>query len=119
MSKRTAIHVITELHVRRTESDEGFHDRVEAVMEELVAIEQSDDELSDATVSGDAGAGQVVVELLVLTDDPLYAITRSAAAIRAAVHAAGHGTPGWPDNDELALALDQASTRTEAALIAV
>jgi hypothetical protein len=44
MSKRTAIHVITELDVRWTESDEGFHDRVEAVMEELVAIEQSDDE---------------------------------------------------------------------------
>jgi hypothetical protein len=109
VSGRAAIHVITELCSRRTGSDADFRDHVEVLMDELVAIEQNDVELSDGTVVGDPGGRRITVELLVLTDDPMYAIAGSTSAIRAAIHAAGAGR---------SFVLDRASVRTEPALVA-
>jgi hypothetical protein len=109
MSGRTAVHVTIELRVHGVEPDEEFHDRVEALMDELVAIEQRDVDLSDGTVSGDPGARRITIELLVLTDDPVYALARSISATSAAVDSVGARVP---------FTLDHANARTEPALVA-
>lgn len=106
MSRRPAIHVITDLRVRHAEPDAAFHHRVDALMDELVVIEQNDVELTDGTVSGDSGGRRVTIELLVLTDDPVYAVTRSICAVRAAVEAV------------LPWDLEDARARTEPATVA-
>lgn len=109
MSGRTAVHVVTDLRVRHAEPDEEFHERVEALMDELVAIEQRDADLSDGTVSGDPAAHRITIELLVLTDDPVYALARAISAIQGAADAVAVRAP---------FALDHANARTEPALIA-
>lgn len=75
---------------------EEFHTFGEHVMEELLALEQCNDDITDADVSTDATTSTIAVGVLVATGDNVLAYRRGFDVIRTALHAAGAATPGWP-----------------------
>lgn len=119
MTDKAAIHVTTELHIRTRSpiTPEAFHARVMAFADQLMDLEAGDKQLSDTTISGDADETRVTVEMIVFTDDHLCAVMKAITATRAAIHALGDATPGWPDVKEILAALEQATVQTEPALV--
>lgn len=67
-----------------------------AVMRELLQLEGADNVL-DTAVSADAARREVTIELVGCGPDPIQALLNGISAMRAAIHAAGGATPGWPD----------------------
>jgi hypothetical protein len=119
LSNRRAIQVRCELELHSVApvTPESFQLRAETLIEELMSIEVRDDEISDSSIAGDAGSGAITIELLVFTEDPLHAIMKALTTIRAAIHAAGDATPGWPEAGDVARTVDAASVQTAWTLI--
>ena len=69
------------------------------IMEQLLALE--DAAQFDSAVSLDLASMLLDVSLVVSCDTFEEALQRGASAIRAAIHAAGGSTAGWPDHDGL------------------
>ncbi|GEM_PF-1979605 len=78
-------------------SNEDLPGHVDAVMRELIALEECDDSLTDSAVGLDIGS--MTVEISVSIQNPSsydQALSRAVGTIRAAIHAAGGFTPDWP-----------------------
>jgi len=69
----------------------------ETVMKELLALEECDESLTDSAVGLDTGS--MTVEISVSVKDLSYenALSHAMATVRAAIHAAGGFTSGWPN----------------------
>ncbi|MET9784433.1 hypothetical protein [Nocardiopsis alba] len=98
MTGQLAVMVGTNLHVSFSHpvSQDEFHDYAARLMDELLALEECDNSITDSTVSSDADERLFTVEIVVRTDDQFEASEKAFATLRAALHAAGAGTPGWP-----------------------
>jgi hypothetical protein len=68
----------------------------QGVMEALLELERCDGDLLDSGVAMDADEKTVVVEVTVQAASYPQIVERSMGIVRTAIHAAGHGTPGWP-----------------------
>lgn len=68
--------------------------RAEAVMRELLQLEDADNVL-DAAVSADITRREVTIELIGCGPDQMQALLNGISAMRAAIHAAGGATLGW------------------------
>lgn len=88
-------------HVEGPMDASGLADSARKVMEALLALEECNSELSDAGVAMDANEMNVQVELAVTGGSEPECVERALAAVRTAIHAAGHGTPDWPSSSPL------------------
>ncbi|ACU77044.1 hypothetical protein Caci_8221 [Catenulispora acidiphila DSM 44928] len=84
------------------ESAEELAQSAGKVMEALLALEECNSELSDAGVAMDADQMIVEVELKASGASEPESIERALAAVRTAIHAAGHGTPDWQTSSRYA-----------------
>lgn len=98
MTSQLAVMVGTNLHVSSSQpiSQDEFHDYAAQLMDELLALEECDNTITDSTVSSDADECLFTVEIIVWTDDQVEASEKASAVLRTALHAAGAVTPGWP-----------------------
>lgn len=98
MKHQPAVMAVIELHgdAGQPVPPEQFHARATELMDELMKLEECNADIADPTVSSDAGAPVMTVELLVLTDDQLEAAYKALTILRTALHAAGAKTDGWP-----------------------
>lgn len=83
-------------HVEGPENAEELAESARLVMEALLELEACNDNLGDCGVAMDASAMTVDVELTVRCDSEPEVVEVAQAAVRTAIHAAGHGTPEWP-----------------------
>ncbi|WP_194910257.1 hypothetical protein [Catenulispora rubra] len=89
------VHLALSFRVDGPETAEELEQSAGKVMEALLALEECNSELSDAGVAMDADQMIVEVELRVSGSSEPECIERALAAMRTAIHAAGHGTPDW------------------------
>lgn len=115
MSGRTAtcLSIQFRLDVSSDVGRDELHAHGDRVMDELLNLEQCNDDFTDSSVSTDAAAKTITIDLLVWdVTEPAAAIRRALDIIRPAVHAAGGSTPRWPivieepDHVEMAKAHD-------------
>ena len=71
---------------------EAFAD---ALVDQLLALDPT------ADVHGALTSGELWITVSVEVEDPFEAVERARALIRAAAHAAGAGTAGWPVDDDV------------------
>ena len=81
-------HIVTD----DGETSEDIERWLDETMEELLNLGAS-----DATIDADLGARQVSFSALVDAANPIGAISQVSGLLRTAIHAAGGGTPDWPD----------------------
>lgn len=119
MSEKIVTMVSVDLEINRglQMSTEDFHLRATELMDQLMGQEETDDLVTDTTVSSDAGEFVVTVELLVLKPDPIVSVHHASSFIRAALHTLGATTAGWPDADELTRIVQSSSFQTERTLV--
>ncbi len=82
-----------------------FHERGEALMDRLMDLEDLNPDVTDMTLSGDAGRAEWSIAMLVVSDDDFGALTTALAIIRTALHDLGGATPEWPTADDIRLAI--------------
>ena len=73
---------------------------LDMVMNELLVIEELDPCLSDASLALDNASGTVEIGLRCVSTSTERGTHHIMSAIRAAIHAAGGATPGWPESLE-------------------
>lgn len=119
MTARSAIHVALEFQLGSPApiSAKAFLGRAEALMDELLVLEDTDPEIGDTSVGGDVDALTLTVDMIVFTDNQLDAAIKAMCTARTAIHALGDATPTWPRSDEILQALRQASIQTGRALV--
>jgi hypothetical protein len=90
-----------------------LHAHGELLMQQLLKLEECNTDFTDSTVSTDARANTLTVDLLVLdATEPAAILQRALDIARTAIHAAGGATPRWPvvndqpDHVEMAKARD-------------
>lgn len=72
---------------------------LDQVMEELVKC----DDVIDPTIAHDGDGDAVTFEVIVYGEDALDAMQKASVLVRSCIHAAGAGTPGWPDAEDIKL----------------
>jgi len=82
---------IQEIHVLGPSS---CGPRLAPLMAALLDLE-ADGSVMDPDLTADITSGVVDVELTVEATEPISALTKAAAALRAAIAAVGEGTPDW------------------------
>lgn len=70
-------------------------DVIDQVTKQLALIDENTPELLDYAVSSDATDDTAVFEVTADAGDELEAVAAAVSWVRAAIHAAGGGTPGW------------------------
>ena len=80
------------VQVRFTGDLSGLEQALDRVMEELVKLD-----VTDPSIGGTLADGDIEFSLAVEADTLEKAIASVFGTIRAAIHAAGGGTPGWPE----------------------
>lgn len=75
--------------------------QADALTEALLEQERCTPEVKDSAVSADRAGAVVEIELTVMAASEDDALAKGQAAIRAALHATGWGTPEWPTHDEM------------------
>lgn len=80
-----------------------FHDLGEALMIELLKLEECNHDIVDPSVSTEHDRGMVLVELVALGDDLPSSVQKALDVTRTAIHAAGGGTPDWPTAEVLGI----------------
>jgi hypothetical protein len=85
----------TQFAVPGDGSLEEFERRVDALMAALLDLEQGDEHIVDPDLSADVVAGTVDVELTVRAESLVAAVIKQLTVVRAAIHQAGGGVPGW------------------------
>jgi hypothetical protein len=80
------------VQVRFTGDLSGLEQALDLVMEELVKLD-----VTDPSIGGTLSDGDIELSLAVETDTLENATASAFGTIRAAIHAAGGGTPGWPE----------------------
>jgi len=73
----------------------GLEDRLDLVMEQLLAIEAVDDTIEDPDITASLVSGEVTVTMFLDAEDLASAAPKLVATTRAAIHAVGDRTPGW------------------------
>lgn len=99
MSARNATQLCLQFQLAAApeHTPEMIHSHGEAVMGELLKLEQVNSDFTDSTVSTDAAERTITVEILLLDEtDPPSVLGRGLDIIRTAIHAAGGATPNWP-----------------------
>lgn len=76
------------------ESEEDFDLHIDQVLEHLY----DDDRVREPDYTASLAERTVEFSLSVSSDDEVDAFTLLHSALRAAIHAAGGGTPGWEDH---------------------
>jgi hypothetical protein len=71
---------------------DGLEQALDRVMEELVKLD-----VTDPSIGGTLSDGDVEFSLAVGADTLEKATVSAFGTIRTAIHAAGGGTPGWPE----------------------
>ncbi|HUN38190.1 MAG TPA: hypothetical protein VMU95_39875 [Trebonia sp.] len=69
--------------------------RLAPLMAALLDLEAADSSVMDPDLTADITSGVVDVELTVEATEPISALTKAAATLRAAIAAIGDGTPDW------------------------
>jgi hypothetical protein len=95
------LHLSFEFRVEMDGDLDAFHEHGNVVMDELLKLEECNDDVHDATVSTDAGRRTIMIEFDVRSENEPAALAKALDVTRAAVHAAGGSTPGWPRYDEV------------------
>jgi len=72
-----------------------FQDRVCALEDALLDLEDVDSAITDPDIAADLIACRVDVQINVIAEDPAEAATKALCTIRTAIHAIGDATPGW------------------------
>jgi hypothetical protein len=80
------------IQVRFTGDLSGLEKLLDAVMDELVKLD-----VTDPSIGGTLTDGDIEFSLAVEADTLERATAGAFGTIRAAIHAAGGGTPGWPE----------------------
>jgi hypothetical protein len=80
------------VQVRFTGDLSGLEKLLDAVMEELVKLD-----VTDPSIGGTLSDGDIEFSLAVEAETLEKATATTFGTIRAAIHAAGGGTPGWPE----------------------
>lgn len=80
--------------------DEDLFALGDKLMQALLDQERCDQTFSDSAVAADAGLGLLEIEANATGQDLSTAIATVGAAVRAALHSVGIGTPGWPSHHE-------------------
>ena len=80
------------IQVRFTGDLRGLEKLLDAVMDELVKLD-----VTDPSIGGTLTDGDIELTLAVEADTLEKATASVFGTIRAAIHAAGGGTPGWPE----------------------
>jgi hypothetical protein len=80
------------VQVRFTGDLSGLEKLLDAAMDELVKLD-----VTDPSIGGTLTEGDVEFSLAVEADTLETATVHAFGTIRAAIHAAGGGTPGWPE----------------------
>ncbi len=106
-------------HAQQPLTVEQFQAKAAALVDELMSAEARDSEVTDTTTYGDAAGKEMIVEMLVLSDDQFHAVMKVLTIIRAAIHTIGDGTPRWPKAKDVALAISLANVQAEPKLISV
>lgn len=89
------VHVqVTVVFSVRTAVPETLFEHADAVMEELLQLENQDN-IIDSAVSVDRGIREVTIEVVGCGSDGIDATMHAMSAIRSAIHAAGGATPDW------------------------
>jgi hypothetical protein len=70
------------------------------VMQAMLDLEKCTPGFADPAVAADAERGVIEIEAEATGNDLSHAIATVHAAVRAALHEAGIGTPDWPTHDE-------------------
>jgi hypothetical protein len=73
----------------------SFVDRVQALMDALLDIEDSDSGIGDPDLASNLAEGRADVQMVIEADGAPEAMTKALCALRTAVHAIGDATPGW------------------------
>ncbi|WET78867.1 hypothetical protein P3102_33300 [Amycolatopsis sp. QT-25] len=94
------------------DGDGGLFDYRDKVMRALLHQERCLDGFVDSAASADAARAVMGIEADISGDDLSRAIAEGHAAVRAALHSAGIGTPDWPAHGE-ALFMVSKDLRTE------
>ncbi|RCW43118.1 hypothetical protein DFQ14_1075 [Halopolyspora algeriensis] len=87
--------------VRPEHSGLDLFEHGDQLTEALLNQEACTSELKDSAVSVDRRNSVIEIEASVVASSANEAIAIGQAAIRAAIHASGGGTPTWPSHDEL------------------
>lgn len=82
------------------EDQESVAGQVEAIIEHLIDLEDTNCGLVDSTIGLDLGKRVLEAELTVEAATRGAALDCGVACLRAAIHAAGGGTPDWDDEPE-------------------
>ncbi len=101
---------LTVMNAHSGPPDDLF-EAVESLTEALADLEDCNRSLLDSTLSADKSTNQVVVEVSIEADSIDQALDEGQSCIRAAIHAAGGGTPGWEKSFEDAIAVGEFTTR--------
>lgn len=72
---------------------DALHDQGAQLMGALLDLEKVNDDLQDPATASDADAGLVTVEMFVLIEDPLKAMSEALTWCRTAIHTIGGSTP--------------------------
>jgi hypothetical protein len=72
-----------------------LQDRVCALEDALLDLEDVDSAITDPDMAANLTAGRVDVQMNVTAEDPAEAATKALCTIRTAIHAIGDATPGW------------------------
>jgi hypothetical protein len=80
------------IQARFTGDPDGLEQALDRVMEELVKLD-----VTDPSIGGTLSDGDVEFSLAVEADTLEKATASAFGTIRTAIHAAGGGTPGWPE----------------------
>ncbi len=99
MTGVTQVHIEFDGHLHQTSPDEDLTAFLHAFMDEFLALDGT-----DQGVHYDAGTGKVTFEVVVDGLDALDAVQKATTTVRAALHAAGAMTPGWPERERFVMA---------------
>jgi hypothetical protein len=76
-------------------SDTGLDAHTDAVMDELMTLEECTEGISDSDMNMSLTNGEVEISVLATADDFDEALKLADSTIRAAIHAAGGNTHTW------------------------
>lgn len=77
-------------------------EQCDRIMNELLDLEAAH-EIADPSIGGAMARGQVEISVMVQADSYVEAVQKAMTVIRSAIHAAGGGTPDWPQLDDAAV----------------
>jgi hypothetical protein len=88
--------IIVDVLAPRTGSE--FEADLDALMDQLAALDERDNRISDIDVDAYLDTGRFSISMLVAADGFGAAGDLAVATVRTAVHAIGGYTPGWTEN---------------------